>query len=340
MQDEGDGYTMSRDISTEEMYSRQTLLSQIGKEGQEKICKGTVLVVGVGALGTVASELLVRAGISRVLLVDRDVIEESNLQRQTLFYASDIGKSKAMVAKKRLSLINPKVEVKSYAMQLDGEKLYKIYNGEKFDLILDCTDNLQTRFIINDFCKKENLPWIYSAAIKTTGYVMPILPHGPCVRCFLQEASLETCSTAGVLNTITTSIAALQVTIGLKLLVGASVDSMLHYYDIWKAEIRKMNISKKENCSACNGEYDYLNKKQEVKKVKFCSSQRFQIIVREKSSQELQELAARLEKIDNVVIDEQTLLFKGILLFTDGRALVKSESEEEAISKYAKWIGE
>ena len=306
-----------------ERYSRQTILPEIGAEGQNKIERAVVAIVGVGALGTVAAELLTRAGIGALILIDRDVVEESNLQRQTLYEEKDVGRSKVVAAKEMLERINSKCEIKINILK-------------EAHLILDCTDNLHTRFLINDFCKKEQKTWIYGAAIKTSGYVMPILPFGPCLRCFLQEASLETCETAGVLNTITTSIAALQVTLALQIVVGKEIGPLLYHYDVWNTELKKIKVQKNKDCQTCGGKYEYLERKEETRLVKFCSSGRYQINGKKK---DLQEMKKRWEKIDVVIDDTVLLTFRNIFLFEDGRALIKAASEEEALSVYSKWVG-
>ena len=240
-------------------YSRQVLLKEIGEDGQSKLNCKKVAVIGLGAIGTVAAELLARAGIGSLQLIDRDVVEESNLQRQILFTEKDVGKSKSVTAAEKLKEINSSIKLESHLLHLDSKNVNLLRNA---DLVLDCTDNLETRFLINDYCKKEKIPWIYAAAIKNYGCVMPILPEGPCLSCFLQETNLETCDIAGVLNTITASIASLQVTLALKILLEKETEPMLYHYDIWNQRLKALRIKKRELCPACAGNYIYLNKKQ------------------------------------------------------------------------------
>ncbi len=316
-----------------ERYARQIILQEMGAVGQEKIKKSAIAIVGMGALGTVAAELLVRAGIGKLILIDREVVEESNLPRQTLYEEKDVGRSKVVAARERLEKINSELRLEIHALHLNAEKIEALTNA---DLILDCTDNLQTRFLLNDFCRKEKIPWISGAAIKTAGYVMPLLPSGPCLRCFLQEASLETCETVGVLNTITSSIAALQVTLALQMLVGKEVGPFLHHFNIWDQELKKIKINKNKECLTCNGKYEYLEQKEETRLVKFCSSGRYQI---DGKKVDLGEIKRRWEKMGKVIDDAVVLTFRNILLFEDGRALIKAQSEEEALSLYSKWVG-
>lgn len=314
-------------------YSRQILLNEIGKEGQEILQGKTVAIVGIGALGTVAAELLARAGVGSLILIDRDIVEESNLQRQTLFEEKDIGKSKATAAEKRIKDINSTIKTEIHAIHLNPQNIRILQDS---NLILDCTDNFQTRFLINDYCRKENKPWIHAAAIKTSGYVMPVFPDGACLQCFLTESSQETCDTVGVLNTITVSIASLQATLALKILLGKEVEPILYHYDIWNQNFKKLNIKNKENCLTCSGNYFHLEKKETSKYIRFCSTGKYQVLGPEVNLQEVKE---RWEKIGEVVQDDISLQFQNITIFNDGRALISANSIEEAEVVYSKLVG-
>ncbi|MBU0470240.1 MAG: ThiF family adenylyltransferase [Nanoarchaeota archaeon] len=313
-------------------YSRQALLTEIGTTGQKILQQKTVALVGIGALGTVSAELLARAGLGKLLLIDRDVVELSNLQRQSLFTERDLEKGKAETAKEKLKKINSEIEVEANSVHLNYETISLL---EKADLILDCTDNLVTRFLINDYCKKNSKSWVYSAAIGTSGYVMPILPGGPCLRCFLEEANLDTCDTVGVLNTITVSIAALQVTLALKILLGKETEPILHHYDIWNHEYKKLIIKTKKDCPACNKKFTYLNEP-ENKILRFCASGKYQI---QGPKPDLKKIKSNWQQLGEVIDDGVTLQFKSVMLFKDGRALIKAGSEEEARIIYSKYIG-
>jgi len=314
-------------------YSRQTLLQEIGENGQAMLQNKQVAIIGIGALGTVAAELLTRAGVGSLLLIDRDIIEESNLQRQTLFEENDIGKSKAATAKQKLQNINSTTKINFHSIHLNNQNISTLMQA---DLILDGTDNLQTRFLINDFCKKYQKTWIYAAAIKTSGYVMPIFPDKACIECFLTEANLDTCDTVGVLNTITTSIAALQVSLAFKILLGKEVEPTLYHYDIWNMIFKKINISKNENCNPCKGIFTHLENNQAQKPIRFCAAGKFQI---QGSPVNFQNLKDNWTKMDNVIDDGVTLRFKNIMLFKNGRALINANTEEEALTMYSKYIG-
>lgn len=314
-------------------YSRQILLKEIGKEGQEILQNKKVAIVGVGALGTVAAELLARAGVRSLILIDRDTIEESNLQRQNLFDEKDIGKNKVSAAAQKIKEINSEIKVEAHSIHLSPQNIYLLQTA---DLILDCTDNLQTRLLINDYCKKENKIWIYAAAIKTSGYVMPILPEGPCLRCFLSESNQETCDTVGVLNTISVSIASLQATLSLKMLLGKEIEPTLYHYDIWNLNFKKLQVKKKENCPTCSGNYAHLEKKETSKYIHFCSTGKYQVLG---PKVDLQEVKERWEKLGNVNLDHTSLQFQNITLFNDGRALINAKTPEEAEAIYSKMVG-
>ena len=315
-------------------YSRQILLDQIGTEGQALLQNKKVAIIGIGALGTVAAELLSRAGVGNLILIDRDVVEPSNLQRQTLFDQKDLGKNKVTAAEQRINQINSEIKVETHAIHVNAQNINLLHSA---DLVLDCTDNLQTRFLINDYCKKEQKLWIYAAAIATSGYVMPIFPNGTCLQCFLSESNLETCDTVGVLNTITVSIASLQATLALKLLLGKEVESILYHYDIWNQSFKKINIKANKNCPTCAGTFTYLEKKETSKYIRFCSTGKYQVLGNKEL--DLAEIQKRWEKIGKVIQDDASLQFQNITLFKDGRALINANSTEEAEALYSKLVG-
>jgi len=228
--------------------SRQELV--IGKEAQKKLEQSKVAIVGLGATGSLTSELLVRSGVKKLILIDRDYIESSNLQRQHMFVVSDVGEPKVKVSEKYLKKINSKIKVKSYFDNLDHSNIDLI----GADLVLDCTDNLQTRFLINDYCKKNKIDWIFSSAIKGHGYVFNVLSNGPCFNCvFGNLSSSDTCETVGVMNTITSLISSLQVNEAIKLLIDREPENDLIYVNIDKNNILKIKVNKKKSCEVCNG---------------------------------------------------------------------------------------
>ena len=318
-------------------FSRQEKM--LGAEAQKRIENSAVIIVGVGALGTVAASLLARAGIKKLVLIDRDVVEESNLPRQLLFTEKDLGKSKALCAKEKLQQISSKLEIISKIIHLNSKNIAdlnvadlnygknsdktKLMSGKtklmsdktklmssktklmsgKADLIIDCTDNLKTRFLINDYCKKEKIPFVFGSAIKTQGQAMVIYPAGPCLGCFLKETSLDTCEQVGVLNTITSIIGSLQADLAIKVLIGQPVAPELHCFDLEPNNYRRLKINKNQHCKPCKGIYDYLNKTEDAQYIKFCSSGKYQVEGNKIDLAKLKEKLAPLEQAE-VEIDE------------------------------------
>lgn len=231
-------------------YSRQEKFSEIGKIGQKKIEKASAVIVGCGALGSRCAELLTRAGIGKLILIDMDITDITNLQRQTFYNESDIGKKKAESLREHITKINSGIVVKAIADKVTRE------NASVFpeaDIVFGCTDNLESRFIINDFSVKNKIPWVHGGAVMSIGNVMVIFPDGPCFRCIFQEASgLPTANTHGIVNSNPAIIAALQVSEGLKIILGKEHEKDLIYFDCWKNEFTKIKIKKNPDCPICS----------------------------------------------------------------------------------------
>ncbi len=328
-------------------YIRQEIFREIGKEGQDKLRKGAVAIVGLGALGGVSAELLSRAGIGKLVLIDRDVVELTNLQRQGLFDEADVGKSKAAQAKEHLSKINSDIEIDIIIDDLNFENINEIIpikNHENVDLILDCTDNLETRFLLNDFSVKSHIPFIYSSAVGNKGYVFNIIPaKTPCLRCFLKQATqLDTCETTGVLNTITNLISSIQVNEAIKILLKKSnFEKKLLFFDIWKNELNKIKVNKNQNCECCvKNNFEYLAGKKFSSTIKLCGDRIYQIRKKFPSRENFFILKNKLKKIGKVVDFDYCINFDNkITVFQDGRALIKAKNEKEAKSIYSKFVG-
>ena len=316
-------------------YSRQIIFNKIGKEGQKKIKNTSIAIVGLGALGTVASEQLTRAGIGKLILIDRDFIEESNLQRQTLYNEEDINKFKAETAAKKLEKINSDVKIDFFVNDLNHRNIDKLLVA---DIILDCTDNLYTRYLINDYCKKNKIKWIYSAAVKDYGNVMPILPEKACFRCILDEAeSIETCDTAGIVNTISSTIASIAVTQTLKLILNENLNPELIRFDIWNNKLTKIKVKKNENCPACNKNYEYLQGKKEKDIVKYCGNNNYQFYLKNINFNEVKN---KIKKINKIKETDFCFIFEDMTIFNDGRILIKEKNPERAKSLISKYIGD
>lgn len=212
-------------------YIRQIKLEEIGKQGQEKICAGSVIVVGVGALGTATSELLVRAGIGKICLIDGDSVSLVNLHRQLLFEEADDGKKKAFVAKEKLNKINSDVEIEIVEEFLDENNVDMLLTG--YDLILDCTDNMRTRKIINDYCLRFDKIWIYAAASSTKGNVLVVDNPQKFNSIFKTGETFDNCKEIGVINTVTAIVSSLQVTEAIKIIVGKAYCKKLIRFNVW-----------------------------------------------------------------------------------------------------------
>lgn len=325
-------------------YSRQELLTEIGKNCQEQLKNVKVAVIGVGALGTTTANLLVRAGVGNILLIDRDIIELHNLQRQTIFTEKDIGKPKAAAAKEWLRQINSEIKMEAKLVDLNVETINMLKEKE-CNLILDCTDNMETRFLINDFCVKNNIPWIYCSAVGTKGRILTILPNKtPCLRCLFQmpkPGSLETCDTAGVMNTITTAMSTMQVTEAIKILTKQQPTKELIAYDIWTQNLEKIQVRKKKDCVCCSKkQFEFLEGKQAAEAITLCGQGRIQIRGQKPN---LAAIKKRLEKSGKIKALPYGIHFSNsetnFFLFADGRCLVKAGTKEEAKSLYGKYVG-
>lgn len=238
-------------LKAQEKYSRQTILTEIGTKGQEKLAGAKVIIVGIGGLGTNAAELLTRAGVGNLKLIDGDLIEKSNLPRQTLFTEKDVNKNKAKTAKKKLAEINSLIRIEAEEVFLDENNI-SFLDGA--DLILDCTDNMSTRFLINRYCTAKNLPWIHAACVKTSGYVLPFTQKKPCLSCFIRGKNFEfaeSACTEGVLNTLPAFIAALQASLAIKIIVNENVQPALYCCNLWTQEFRRIKIKPDPKCKIC-----------------------------------------------------------------------------------------
>jgi len=340
-------------MSRLERYSRQILLSEIGKEGQEKLLSSAVAIIGCGALGTVIANSLVRAGVGRVKIVDRDYIELNNLQRQVLFDEEDIarGLPKAIAAAEKLRKVNSQVEVEPVVADVNSDNVEKTIAD--VDLVLDGTDNFETRFLINDACVKHGIPWIYGAVIGTWGMTMSIIPgQTPCFRCFLSEmpapGTTPTCDTVGVLGSAVNVIASLEATEAVKLLLGKEQELLkrLIFVDVWVGTWEQLEVAKASSpCPACDlGRFDFLGAKRGSHITTLCGREAVQISVRGDVKVSFPQLASRLRAVGQVSFNEYMLRFKvdsyELTIFPDGRTIIKGTTDEVlAKTLYAKYIG-
>jgi adenylyltransferase/sulfurtransferase len=336
----------------QDRYSRQVILPNIGEEGQKTLLKSKIAIIGCGALGTVVANNLVRAGVGKISIIDRDFVELNNLQRQILFDEDDIGIPKAVAAAEKLKRVNSDVEIEAMVKDLNHMNAEKIMSG--VDLVLDGTDNMQTRFLINDVCVKSKIPWIYTAAVGTYGMMMTIVPgRTPCFRCFLPDipepGSLPTCDTAGVLNTIPAIIASIESTEAMKILLGKKIttnrESNLIFYDVWSNIFEKIAVMRDKRCRCCvEHKFNFLNAAKKEIITSLCGRNAIQITPAKSADISFKSLAERLKRSGEVRFNNFILVFKErdkeISLFKDGRAIIKGTDDEKvARSLYARYVG-
>lgn len=243
-----------------ERYERQVLYGPLGEDGQERLRAGTVAIAGVGALGTVAANLLARAGVGRLILIDRDVVELSNLQRQVLYDEADVasGRPKAELAAEKLRAANSDIEVTARVGAIADDTALELVAGA--DLIVDGVDNFRAKFALNAAALEIGIPYLYGAIAGTYGLRMAVIPgQTACLGCVYREepdaASSETAATAGVLSPIVNTIASLQVTDAIKLLIGVQdeVITDLLQVEIWDGELNKVPAPRRLDCAYCSG---------------------------------------------------------------------------------------
>jgi adenylyltransferase/sulfurtransferase len=337
-------------LKSDERYSRQVLFPGIGDPGQRKLEGSRIVIVGCGATGSVLSSLLVRAGVGYVRIIDRDYIEPSNLQRQVLFDEKDAAESlpKAVAARRKLQEINSTVTVDAHVEDLTPGNCEELL--EETDLILDGTDNFETRYLLNDYAVREGRAWIYTAAIGSYGVTMNILPgESACLACVFPQSPTgptETCDTGGILNSAVNLIASAAVTEAMKYLVGARAQmrrTMLSF-DSWnndRSEIRTDHP--RAGCSVCQErKFIYLAGRAHAH-ISLCGRNSVQIHERHRPI-EFAELEARLAPHGEVRYTEYVLKFSRppyeLTLFPDGRAIIKGTTDiGVARSLYARFVG-
>ncbi|QUW27271.1 thiazole biosynthesis adenylyltransferase ThiF [Bacillus cereus] len=335
-------------------YSRQELFSPIGEEGQQKIREKHVLIIGAGALGSANAEMFVRAGVGTVTIVDRDYVDWSNLQRQQLYAESDVKNNlpKAVAAKKRLEEINSEVRVKALVQDVTAEELEELVTN--VNVMIDATDNFETRFIVNDIAQKYSIPWIYGACVGSYGLSYTILPSKtPCLSCLLQSIPLggATCDTAGIISPAVSLVVSHQVTEALKLLVEdyESLRDGLVSFDVWKNEYSCINVQKlrKHNCPSCgeNALYPYLNKENTSKTAVLCGRNTVQIRPPYKEEMDFERYKELLnDRVNDLNVNPYLLSFsveeKRLVAFKDGRVLVHGTKDiSEAKTVYHRYFG-
>jgi molybdopterin-synthase adenylyltransferase len=338
-----------------EKYSRQILFAGIGEAGQEKLLAASAVLVGCGALGTVVANLLVRAGLGRLRIIDRDFVELSNLQRQTLFEEADAREAlpKAVAAERRLGAINSDARVEGIVADLTHKNAREFLAG--FDVILDGTDNFETRLLLNDAAISLKIPWVYAAAVGSYGVTLTIRPgQTACLACLLEgpEKSAAigaeaTCDTTGVLNAAAGVIASIEAAEATKILAGKAeaLHGRLVSCDVWSGKFQSIRIARNPDCRACaRRELTYLDGKAQPH-VTMCGRDSVQIHERSRSI-DLGELGRRIEQSSAAEVRNNEFLLRlrvppyEMTIFADGRAIVKGTQDPAvARSLYARYIG-
>lgn len=338
-------------------YSKQIRFPRFGVEGQERLAKSRAVVVGCGALGSVIANLMTRAGVGELVLLDRDFVELDNLQRQTIYNESDVGMPKAKVAEQKLRAINSSISIEGRIVDVDHRNIERhLLEPSPAQIVLDGTDNFEVRFLINDTCVKHGIPWIYGGCLGAEGQVMSILPKDTgCLNCLMQDGppppgTTATCDSGGILSTIINVIASIQVNEAFKVLTEnrQQVSRKLQVFDIWNNRNYAMdlsNIREKVDCPTCqNDKFVWLDGKRGSHSVVLCGRNAVQVSYPERSSMDLESLANRLAASGRVVANEflVRLYVEDFVIstFEDGRAIINGTNDIVVAKKlYAQYIG-
>lgn len=337
-------------------FERQVRFAPLGPDGQVRLEASRVLLVGCGALGGVLAQTLVRSGVGELVLVDRDVVEESNLPRQVLFedrHAAE-GALKVEAARESLERIGGPTRLEAHATHLDADNVEEL--AEECDLVLDGTDNLGTRYLVNDYCVENDVPWVYGGVVSSGGLVLPVLPgRGPCLRCLFDEpppaGTLPTCDTAGVILPAVGAIASLQAGLALRILAGDR-DGAKHplvpslaELDVWSGEVRRLPIARQPGCACCGKrEFPWLHHPAGRRATILCGRNAVQVRGRDRAP----DLRALLDSLEGLAEDVRLagpiLRFRvgghSVTLFEDGRALIEGTDEvDRALALYDRYVG-
>lgn len=319
---------------TTSRFARQAVLRELGEEGQRRLGEATVLVAGCGALGTHTAEILLRAGVGRLVLVDRDLVEETNLHRVALFGPEDLGRPKAAATAEALLRISPEAVVTPHVAHLGPDLAQELVPAA--DLVADGLDNLEARYLLNDACVKHGVPWIYTAVLATYGMTMPILPGtGPCLRCLFPtpppRGAIPTCAEVGILGPVPAALAALQAAAAIRILAGSPDlgPGRLVHLDLWRGQAGTTQVERAADCPCCGQRtFEFLARPSRGASV--CGDS-VQILPRGRRELDLQDLAARLGPLGQARVANGVLVasLEGIALtvFPDGRAIVKGTSD-------------
>ena len=339
---------------TADRYNRHHILRVIGKSGQKKLSQARVLIVGCGALGTHSAEYLARGGIGELRLVDRDFVDWSNLQRQIAFTEEDVrsGKPKAIALKKHLEKANSSILIKAEPTEFQFFNALKL--AENIDLVIDASDNIPTRFLINDLSWKTGIPWIYGGAIETRGHSIFFSgTRGPCLRCYMGEppapGTLQTCDTAGVLGPSVAMVSSIQASMAMRALVGDRPELLggrLFRLDSWNMEWKESRLEVDPDCPVCvHRRFDFLQGEGQHGTETLCGREAVQIHPKSGKGIDLQALAGRLESVGRVECHSRYLRLTTedftMTLFDDQRAIFDGLTDaSKARNLYSRYVGD
>jgi len=332
-------------------FDRQRRFAPIGEKGQTELRRARAAIVGLGALGSVMAERLTRAGVGHLALIDRDFVEESNLGTQALYTLQDAEEllPKAVAAEAHLREIHPAIAVAGIVADLNPENAEELLGG--VDLVLDGTDNFETRMLINDVCLKHEIPWVYCAVVEGYGQTMTIVPQKTaCLRCLYPEppkpGTLPTCETGGLINPISGALAAFSAAEALKLIVGSGrINSDLLYVDIWEGRWRRFPVERPPDCTACvHRRFEHLEAKRGTSVTTLCGRDAVQLRSSCPQRLDLVGLAERLRPLGEVLFNGHLLRFctgsVEMVVFPDGRAIIHGICDPTAARGfYARYIG-
>jgi len=338
-------------MKPDERYIRQLAFAPIGPEGQKRLERAAAVIVGCGALGSTSAELLCRAGIGGLKLIDRDFVEFSNLHRQALFDSDDARQflPKAEAARRKLARINENVRLEAVVADFVPKNALSLLRTA--DVIIDATDNVESRYLINDAAIELSIPWIYGGAVASRGMVMTIVPgRTACLRCLFLEppppGSLATCETEGIIGPTPHAVASLQAAQAMRLIVeGPPEKALLTYLDVWERNFRTLIIERSSDCPTCvKGELSFLRAGAHSETAALCGSDAVQIYPPPGISLALPDLARRLTPLGSVTQNDFLLRFETsecqLNVFPDGRAIVKGTTDPaRARTLYARYIG-
>ncbi|MEE2780817.1 MAG: ThiF family adenylyltransferase [Planctomycetota bacterium] len=336
-------------------YARQWRYEPLGRSGQARLGEGRALICGCGALGSVIANTLARAGVGYLRIVDRDFLELNNLQRQVLFDEADVAARlpKAVAAATKLARINSEIEIEPLVADVDHRNILKL--ADSVDVILDGTDNFETRMLLNDAALRLDIPWIYGGCIGAEGQTMTVIPHQTaCLRCVMREppapGETPTCDTAGILGSIVNVVASMQAAEAIKILSGNSdaIQTGLTIIDLWDNRLRQIgtqSIQSQEDCPACSGrEAPWLQGDRGSQTAVLCGRNAVQLRSLEGQSLDLEYLAKKLAERGEVVQNKFLLRFTMVkfefTIFPDGRAIVGGTDDiAEARTAFARFVG-